>query len=488
MDKQPQTLSLDQIKHRVLTSFVSLLIRSVLLWGISVVTSTVILAKILPVDVVGIFNIANSIVIFFTFFSDIGLAAALVQKKDNVTFEDIKTTFTIQQILVGVISLTVILAAPFLAHFYQLNDQGVWLIRALGLSFFLSSLKVVPSVMLERHLNFRPLVTVEVVETLLYNSLLIILVLMHFSIWSFSIATVGRSLAGTILLYLMAPTKVGFGFNKAAARNLLNFGLPFQANSLLALAKDRLVPLVVAHIIGPLGVGYATWAEGLALAPLGLMSLVIRITFPAFARLQDDKKRLSLAVEKSLFVTALGIYPMLFGIAALLPSLVAYVVQPKWQPAMTSYYLFGFAALFSVVSTTFTNALNAVGKISITLKLMIMWTVLTWLLTPVLTMIYGFIGVGLAAFLISFSSIVAIFITRRILQINLVSALALPLFGSIVMALSVYYFSLMFVRNYLTMGLAVALGVVIYIGIVMLVARRKIMEDIQSLRTTTKDA
>lgn len=486
MDHKPessQTLSLDEIKKRLKSSFVSLTARQIALRAISFITINLILAKLLPVETLGIFNIATAIISFFAFFSDIGLAASLIQKKDEVSEEDIKTTFTIQQIIVGLLSLVIILGAPYFALVYNLDADGVWLIRVLGIAFFLSSLKVVPAVMLERNLRFSPLVFVEILETLVFNSLLIIFVFYGYSLWSFIVAALARGLVGVFAIYILAPVKIGFKFHKQSAKKLLSFGVPYQLNSILALLKDRLVPLVIARMIGPVGVGYITWAQALAFLPLEIMNVVIRITFPAFSRLQSDKETLGKMVEKSLFLTALITYPALFGIAALLPSVVTHVVSFKWSPAVPSFYLFAVTTYWAVISTTFTNTLNSIGKIKTTLKLMVMWTVLTWVLTPLLVYLTSsFIGVAVASFLISFSSVATVILIKRVLVVNVLSAVFLPTLSSFLMAGVVYFYASYFVRDKISIIPAVLLGVVFYSGFIYLFGKNKILDDLKSLK------
>lgn len=475
-------LSLFELKRRIKSSFISLTARQIALRAIGFLTINIILARVLPVETLGIFNIATAVVSFFGFFSDVGLGASLIQKKDEITHKDVKTTFTIQQALVGVLSVIIIAAAPFLASFYGLNEDGVWLIRVLGVCFFLTSLKVIPSVMLERNLNFKPLVGVEILETLIFNGLLITLVFLQFGLWSFTIASFSRSFLGVVAIYIVAPVKVGLGIDKIAARGLLSFGLPFQLNSLLALAKDRLVPLVVAKIIGVSGVGYVTWSQSLSLLPLEIMNVVIRITFPAFSRLQEDKENLSKLVEKSLFITALLVYPVLFGIGATLPSLVEFVVSDKWKPAIFSFYLFAFSTYWAVISTTFTNTLNAIGQIKITLKLMVMWTALTWILTPILSLVMGYQGVALSSFVISFSSVLTIIYIKKVLAIKVIEAVALPTISSLIMGILVFLFSTYFVRETFSLLIAIFIGVVSYGLLIFIFGKEKIINDIKSLK------
>lgn len=477
-----ESLPINEIKKRVLSAFFNLTIRQIFLRAFSFLTLNIILAKVLPVETLGVFNIAAGIVTFFVFFSDIGLAASLIQKKEGLKKEDIYTTFTIQTILVGLLSLLIIIVAPFLADFYKLEADGVWLIRALGLGFFFTSLKVVPSVLLERELKFKPVVTVELVETLVFNILLIVLTFQNFGLWAFTYASLTRSVLGVILIYLIAPTRVGIKIEKEAAKKLLSFGVPFQLNSMLAVLKDRLVPLVIANMVGPMGVGYITWAQNMAYLPLEFMNIVIRIIFPAFSRLQNDKVALSKAVEKALFVVALLTFPALFGLAGLMPAIITHIVSAKWQPALFSFYLFAFSNLMAIISTTLTNTLNAVGKVKTTLKLMVMWTVLTWLITPTVVYYYGFEGVSISSFLISFSSIVTIILVKQIIPIKIVKSIYIPTLCSFLMGVTVLIFANYFVTTQFMLFATVFLGGLLYLGLVLIFGRVNIINDLKSLR------
>lgn len=466
-------MEIKELNQKITRGLLTLTFRRVLIYAIRFVAINLVVAKILPVATIGTFNIANSIVSFFTFFADIGLAAAIIQKKD-LSLDDLKTTFTIQQLLALVILLLVWFSAGFFADLYQIGEPGVWLIRAIGVGFFLVNLKVIPAVLLERELKFEKLVFVEVFETIVFCGLLIWLSYAGFNINGFSIATLAQFLVGVILIYTIAPWKVRLGFSRSAARGLFSFGIPFQLNSLLALLKDRLVALVTFQIIGSLGVGYVTWAQSLAFLPLEVMNIVIRVMFPAFSRLQGDKLALRRALERSLFLTSLFLYPLLFGLLAIAPSIIEHIVSTKWGPALPLIYLFAVNTFWATLSTTFTNVLNAIGKVGITLKLMIMWTLLTWGLTPLFAYYYGFLGVGIASALISISSIIPILIIRRIFQVNIIDSIKKPLFASLIMGISVYFLGKYLILNMITTFLVIGSGGVIYFSLIYLIGQEEI--------------
>lgn len=469
------------VSKKLVSGFLSLSLRRAALLAINFITINLILARFLPVSYIGIFNIANSILSFFTFFSDIGLAAALIQKK-AITEEDLQTTFTVQEILSLLITLIIFLIAPDLALFFRLDSASIWLIRSLAVGFFLTTLKVIPSVLLEREIDFKPLVFVEIVESVVFNSLLIFFSLQKFGVYAFSWSVLFRSLTGVAILFVLSPWKVSLGLQKENLKALLSFGIPFQLNSILALLKDRLVPLVIARMVGPVGVGYITWSQAIAFVPLEVVNIISRITFPAFSRLQDDKKALKEILEKSFFFTTLFLYPLLFGLLALSPSLIKFVVSNKWQPALPLIYLFSVNVFWAALSIPSTNFLNAIGKIKVTLKLMVMWTFLEWSLTPLLTVFYGYWGVAVATAIIAFTSIIPILIIKKVIKIEIIKNIWQPLIASLLMSGATYFFARYLVTNYITLLISVLFGGIIYLILVFTMARKRIMEHIKEFK------
>lgn len=468
--------------HKKLTKgFLSLTLRKTILDVINFVTIYVILASILPFSLLGIFAIASGILTFFSYFSDFGLAGAIIQKKE-ITEHDLKTTFLIQEIIAALIAIIVWFGAPILAHYYNFDNGGMWLIRILGVGFFLTSLKVIPSVLLERELKFEKIVTTDIVEALVFNGLLIYLSFNNYGIWSFVWAVLAQRTIGVIVIYILAPWRVKVGFSKQSAKELFNFGIPFQLNSLLALLKDRLTPLITAFILGPEKTGYITWAQGISNRPLEVMSIVIRVTFPAFSRLQHDKNALKAIVEKALFLTVSLLYPVLFGIVAVLPIFIEVMGKQKFQPTMHLIYIFIFASFWAIPSTTFTNVLNAIGKIKITLILMVMWTLLTWALAPVFAIYFDYTGVAIAYLIISFTSIIPIVLVSRMLMIDVIVTVLKPFLASALMAGILFGISLYLPKNIIVLISLVILGGIIYIGTMLLLTKNKIIETFRSFK------
>lgn len=470
------------LNKKIISGFFTLTFRRAALFGVMWLNNNLLLARILPPDIIGIFNIATSVLMFFTYFSDIGLGAALIQKKE-IKKEDLVTTFTIQQILALIIAGSVWFLAPWFAGLYQLDEAGMWLIRALGFGFFLTSFKVLPSVVLERDLKFGPLVIVEILETITYLAILDYLILNNFGVTAYTYSVLGRGIVGIIAIYIFAPWKIGLGISKESAKELVKFGAPFQINSILALLKDRLIDLVVAGIIGKTGVGYVTWARNIAYVPLEIMNIMGRITFPAFSRLQDDKLAQTKTIEKSLFFGTLFMYPLSFGIIAIAPSIVTYIVRSDWQPALPLIYLFSVSCFWAALSTPIVTFLNSTGRINTTLKLMVMWTVIEWIVTPFFTLQFGFIGVAIASFVISFFSLVPIIIVKKVISFSIIKNIYKQFICGLIMFIAVSVMSQYFVSNWQTLLLSIAAGGVIYCLLTLILLKNEFLLNLKELRS-----
>ena len=436
--------------------------------------STFLLTIFLSPAVFGIFYVVSAIVAFLGYFSDIGLAAALIQKKETLSREDLVTTFTIQQVLVGTAIIIALILSPFIGRWYGLDEPGMWLYRALAFAFFLSSLKTIPSILLERNLSFNKLIIPQILETVGFYITAVILAWWGFGVTSFSWAVAVRSVVGLVAMYIIAPWRPGFGISTSVARRLLRFGIPFQMNSFLALIKDDLLTVYLGKVLPLAQVGYIGWAKKWAEVPLRLiMDSIVRVTFPAFSRLQHDTARLRAGIEHTLFGLSVTILPISVAmIVAIRPLMAAIPRYGKWEPAILSFYLFAVASVIASLSTPLTNALNALGYIRTTLKLMILWTALTWILTLSLLPIMGFNAVAVALLAITSTVALVVVLVKRVVSFSFFGSVRIPVFAATAQFIASRSLIFWFGSGLFTTAIAESTGVILF-GVVLFVFERE---------------
>jgi len=187
--------------------------------------------------------------------------------------------------------------------------------------------------------------------------------------------------------------------------------------------------------------GILSWAQKGPRIPLSFMDAIMRITFPTFARLQDHPEYLKKSLEKSIYFIAMFVFPASAGIALIAPDIINLIPKyTKWLPALIPLYFYCVNGGIASITSPLTNAFNAIGKITLTTKFMIMWTTLTWILFPVLTIKFGFIGTSIATVLVGSSSVVVWIAAKKIFDVNIIKTVLHPFISVLLMTTALLFF------------------------------------------------
>jgi O-antigen/teichoic acid export membrane protein len=460
-------------------SVLALASRTFFLQLVSVVSFLIISTLLVPSEV-GIYTAVIAIQRIINFFTDFGLGAALIQKKDELTQEDLNTSFTIQAVITFIIFLLVYFLRDTISAFFRLNQEGEALLLVLVFTVFISSFKTIPSILLERKINFQKLIIPQIAESLIFNAVLIVLVIRGLGVESYTYAFLLSSIIGLPFYYHVSPWKIGLGVDRKALEHL-KFGISFQAKNVLATIKDDLLTVILVKFLSFSQIGYIGFAQRIAfLTYRYVVDSVTKVTFSTYSRIQDEKQVLRSAIEKSLFFVSVLMFPMLTGIILVSPYVVNFVPKwNKWEPAVISIIFFCLNAAFSSMSGILVNILDASGKVNKTLKLMVLWTVLTWLLTPVLIMQMGYNGVAIASFIVSTTIFYTVYLAQKVVNFSFLKSVYKPFLASILMGTITYIYSLYFVSGIITLLSAVIIAALLYFAIIYKLAKSEIKSGIR---------
>jgi len=474
---------ISEIKKKSVSGALSYFLRTAVLQGIGLVSALLLSAFFSPEDF-GVYGFVTQIIGLLVFFSDIGLAASLVQKKNKPSLHDYRTAFTVQQLLSWfIVGVAVVIGFSGVIE-SKVGSEGVWILLALSLSFPLASLKTIPSVKLERKLEFSKLVFPQILEQLCFHGVLIYLAWQGMGAMAYAWAIILRSIIGTISMYFIQSWKIGLSLDKDSLKDLVSFGAKFQLNDFLARIKDQLFYLALGAFLPLHQFGYIQWSKTWSMYPYNLtVQNVMAITFPTFSRLQKRKDLLRKAIEKSIYFISLAIFPLLTGMAVFIWPLTQVVPRyDKWEIAVPSFIMFTLSIAWAAISSPLVNTLNAIGEINQSLKLMIIWTLLTWILTPILIWQFGFNGVALSSLLISFTSGLSIYYVRQSVKVKLWPQVKSQLFASFIMAV----FGILGLQKWASSmvwffagGLSSGL---VYLVALLIIGKDKLISEIKSLR------
>ncbi len=444
--------------------------------------ANLILTILLSPKIFGIYITLLALISFLNYFSDVGLAASLIQKKE-ITDNDVKTTFTVQQILILSLITFGFFATGFIMKFYNLPSQGQYLYWALLVSFFISSLKTIPSVFLERKIQFQKIVLTQIIENTIFYLTVVIFAILGFNLNSFSIAVIFRAITGLIVIYSLSFWKPKVGISLTSLKNLLSFGLPFQASSFLAIFKDDLIILYLGKVVGFEALGYIGWAKKWAEAPIRIiMDNISRVLFPVLSRLQHDKEKVGRIIEKILNYQTTILAPTILGFALVMQPLTIIIPKyVKWQPALPIFYIFCLSSILSSYSTPFINLFNALGKAKTSFFFMFIWTASIWILTPALTDLYGNIGFPIAQLILASSFVFVIWKAKTILKFNFLNSVSRQIITTIIVGLLVLSTYLIFTRPLYQIIFIVVIGFSTYYLILRFLFKIDLIKEVKEL-------
>lgn len=472
-----EELDIASLGKRSLQGVVALISRQFVLQIISTIAFLLISSILLPADI-GIYTGVIAMQRIISFFTDFGLGAALIQKKEDLTQKDLQTSFTLQAGITFFIFILILILRNEISSYFRLTPSGEGLLLVLVFTIFISSFKTIPSILLERKIQFQKLVIPQIAESLVFNIILIILVLNQFHVDSYSYAFLVSSLIGLPFYYYISPWKIRFGIDKNSLKHL-KFGLQFQAKNILATIKDDLLTVILIKFLSFTQIGYIGFAQKLAfLTYRYIVDSVTKVTFSSYSRIQENKQILKKAIEKSLFYVASVMFPLITGTIISAPYIIQYFPKwsHKWEPALISLIFFALNASISSLSGILINILDATGRVRTTLNLMVIWTILTWTLTPLLIYFYGYNGVAIASFLVTTTIVYTVYLTKKTVDFNFFASIYKPLLVTIIMGIIVYISARAFIHDLISLTIIIILGGLTYSGIYFMTAKKEILD------------
>ena len=295
---------------------------------------TAVMARLLDPAAFGLVAMAGVVLRFGSYFAEMGLGHALVQRL-NIDDDDVRATFTASLGLGLAVAGVAWLAAP-LAVFFLKNDAVVPLVRVQALGFIVVGLGATATSMLRREMRFEAIAKVEVAAYIMgYGGVGITLAWLGAGVWSLVVASLAQQLFAALLSYGVVRHSLVFIFQKAPYARLLGYGGRVSVVGFLEFINGNLDTLLIGRLLGSVLLGIYNRAYMLLYLPMYfLTNSLARVAFPAFSKIQNDLPRV-----RSLYLTgstliATVVLPVCAGVAVAAPELVAVLLGPRWAASV----------------------------------------------------------------------------------------------------------------------------------------------------------
>lgn len=287
----------------------------------STLLMTVVVARILDPTEFGLFALALLVVNLFEYVKDLGVGAALVQNRRD--WSTLAPTGLTLSVLFGVVASALLAATADLTAGALKHPELAPMIRVLAIALALSALSTVPAAWLRRSMNFRARILPEFAGAVAKTGITIGLAFAGFGVWSLVYGQLAAVAVITPLYWLAARRAPRLGFDRAAGSELIRFGIPVTAVTLLAYAIYNVDYLAVGTRLGADDLGLYTLAYRLPeLLVLNLCVVVSDVLFSALSGLQHDRDGLGSHYLQALPVVMALTAPLGIGMAVAAGPLV----------------------------------------------------------------------------------------------------------------------------------------------------------------------
>lgn len=322
--------------------------------------TTLLLAKLLVPADFGLVAIASMVLEMIQVLKDMGLSEAVIYNKR----EDRSAVDTAHTILVGYsvcLFLVAAAMAPVTAHFYG-NPTIVPIVLLMASTLVVNSLRSVPLTLARKNLDYAKLVIPDVVSVAVASAVSILMALAGFGVWSLVVKTVLHSALALVLLQFVLPYRPRFAFDRAAARELLQYGRFIVGASLLLVTLYNIDKFYVSRFAGVAALGLFVLAMRIAELPVQQFSFLVgNVMFPVFSKMERSGQGLRMVFLKTLKYTASATLPMAAGLSLFGPPLVRYFYGPEWDGLAVPLRMLALYAALRSLSSIICDLFKATG-------------------------------------------------------------------------------------------------------------------------------
>lgn len=328
----------------------------------------IILARILAPSDYGLIAICMIFITILQVFADSGLGTALIQKRsvDNL---DYSTVFLTNLGLSVFLYALLFFCAPLIADFYDMSGL-IPVLRVLGLAIIINSLKNTQQAYISRNLLFKRFCSAIMVASVASAAIGIAVAYGGYGIWALVAQQLSSNVVAVAMLWLLVPWRPAKCFSWERLKRLFSFGWKLLLSAIMASLYAQLMPLIVGKFYSPSDLAYINQGQKFPQAVISNISASVdSVLLPVMSQNQDNivvlREMTRRAIQTSIFIIA----PLMMIIAFSAENIVKLVLTDKWLPCVPFMIIYCVNYMFWTVHTANLNAINALGRSDIFLKL-----------------------------------------------------------------------------------------------------------------------
>lgn len=329
---------------------------------------SIVLARLLEPDAYGTIALITVFINIMQLFVDSGLGNALIQKKDADDI-DFSTVFYANVFFCLVLYVLLFISAPLIANFYH-NMSMVSMIRVLSLTVVIAGLKNVQQAYVSRNMLFKRFFYSTLGGTILAAILGIFLAYKGYGVWALIAQNLVNVTIDTIILWITVKWRPQIVFSLSRLKGLFSFGWKLMVSALLDTGYDNLRALIIGRMYTPTDLGFYNQGDKFPkLIVNNINTSIDSVLLPAMSSIQDERERVKNMTRRSIMVSVYIMAPLMVGMMVIAEPLVRFLLTDKWIPCIPYLRIFCITYMFWPIHTANLNAIKAMGRTDLFLKM-----------------------------------------------------------------------------------------------------------------------
>lgn len=426
---------------------------------------SIVLARILAPEDYGQIALITVFTTIMQVFVDSGLGTALIQKKDADDL-DFSSVFYFNFVICLILYVVMFVTAPFIAGFYG-NSSLTSIIRVISLTIVISGVKGIQQSYVSRNMMFKRFFYSTLGGTVFSAFFGIVLAYAGFGVWAIVAQQLSNTAIDTLILWLTVKWRPKRMFSWVRLKGLLSFGWKMLASSLLDTVYNNIRSLIIGKMYSSSDLAYYDQGKKFPnVIVTNINTSIDSVLLPTMASAQDHAGRVKSMTRRAIKTSTYIMAPLMMGLAFCAEPIVGLVLTDKWLPCVPFLRIFCVTYMFYPIHTANLNAIKAMGRSDLFLKLEIVKKVVGIALL-LSTMWFGVMAMAYSLLISSIlSQIINSWPNRKLLRYGYLEQLKDILPGialAVLMGCCVNLVELFHLTNIVTLLIQIPLGALIYI-------------------------
>ena len=326
------------------------------------------LAQVLLPKEYGLIAMVTVFITVFNVFVDSGLGNALIQKKDADEL-DFASVFWFNVVWCVIMYGILYMIAPAIAALYK-HEELCLVLRVLGLQIIISGVKNVYQAYVSRTMQFRKFFFATLGGTLGAAAIGITMAYRGYGVCALVAQQLFNVLTDTVILCLVVKWHPKRMFSFERLKGLLSYGWKLLLSALIDTVYNEARTFIIGTRYTEDDLAFYNRGEQFPqVIAANVNTSIDSVLLPTMSREQDERARVRAMTRRAIMTSTYIMAPLMIGLACIGLQLIRALMPERWIPCVPYLRIFCAGMLFYPIHTANLNAIKALGRSDVYLKL-----------------------------------------------------------------------------------------------------------------------